>query len=233
LSVRAERVSLPPAWSDPETTGGILAYIRRLVTAGDIPIQRDSLSLIGRYYDPSTGQFITVDPLVDQTGQPYAYAGGDPVNDSDPDGNGPSPQVVTLGGATALAVILSGPCAFNPGSCNSSNTLVTKKLIDLILHATGKSNSSDAPDVPTDTTPDRDTPPPTNAEAREKAAELGYNEVKDPPFNSHGQLVFKDGGRYISSDVDGHSGDRAWKVFDRSGRRTGTESWDLDKRIGD
>jgi hypothetical protein len=39
-----------------------------------------------RYYDPATGQFISSDPLVDVTGQPYAYAGDDPVNASDPNG---------------------------------------------------------------------------------------------------------------------------------------------------
>lgn len=43
-------------------------------------------SLVGRYYDPATGQFISVDPLVDETGQPYAYTGDDPVNGTDPTG---------------------------------------------------------------------------------------------------------------------------------------------------
>ena len=42
--------------------------------------------LIGRYYDPQTGQFLSVDPLIDETGQPYAYAGDDPVNLADPSG---------------------------------------------------------------------------------------------------------------------------------------------------
>ena len=42
--------------------------------------------LIGRYYDPATGQFLSVDPLVDETGQAYAYTGGDPVNGADPTG---------------------------------------------------------------------------------------------------------------------------------------------------
>lgn len=41
---------------------------------------------INRYYDPGTGEFLTVDPLVDQTGQAYQYTGGDPVNASDPSG---------------------------------------------------------------------------------------------------------------------------------------------------
>ena len=44
--------------------------------------------LIGRYYDPATGQFLSVDPLVDETGQAYAYTGDNPVNAVDPNGNG-------------------------------------------------------------------------------------------------------------------------------------------------
>jgi len=43
-------------------------------------------SVVGRYYDPTTGQFISSDPLVDVTGQPYAYVGDDPVNNVDPSG---------------------------------------------------------------------------------------------------------------------------------------------------
>jgi uncharacterized protein RhaS with RHS repeats len=46
----------------------------------------ESRSVVDRYYDPDTGQFLTVDPDVGETGQPYAYAGGDPANGSDPTG---------------------------------------------------------------------------------------------------------------------------------------------------
>lgn len=42
--------------------------------------------LRARYYDPATSQFLTVDPLVDQTGQPYGYAAGNPLNAADPSG---------------------------------------------------------------------------------------------------------------------------------------------------
>ncbi len=42
--------------------------------------------LINRYYDPSTGQFLSVDPLVQLTGQAYAYAGDNPINFNDPFG---------------------------------------------------------------------------------------------------------------------------------------------------
>ena len=44
--------------------------------------------LINRYYDAQTGQFLSVDPLISQTGEVYGYAGGDPVNRDDPDGKG-------------------------------------------------------------------------------------------------------------------------------------------------
>ena len=43
--------------------------------------------LLARYYDPSTGQFLSVDPLVQDTQMPYAYASGDPINGIDPSGN--------------------------------------------------------------------------------------------------------------------------------------------------
>ncbi|HXO11823.1 MAG TPA: RHS repeat-associated core domain-containing protein, partial [Mycobacterium sp.] len=39
-----------------------------------------------RYYNPATGQFVSVDPDVAGTGEPYGYAGGDPVDNTDPDG---------------------------------------------------------------------------------------------------------------------------------------------------
>ncbi len=42
--------------------------------------------LQARYYDPSTSQFLTRDPLVSMTGQPYAYTGNNPLNATDPSG---------------------------------------------------------------------------------------------------------------------------------------------------
>jgi hypothetical protein len=39
---------------------------------------------VNRYYDPTTDQFLSVDPDVAETGQPYAFTGDDPLNASDP-----------------------------------------------------------------------------------------------------------------------------------------------------
>ncbi|GAA2010159.1 RHS repeat-associated core domain-containing protein [Nakamurella flavida] len=44
------------------------------------------LYLRARYYDPTTAQFLTIDPLVGSTGTPYAYVNGNPLNDADPTG---------------------------------------------------------------------------------------------------------------------------------------------------
>jgi RHS repeat-associated protein len=52
-------------WTDPATG---LIYLR------------------ARDYDPTTGQFLTTDPAVDTTRQPYSYAGNDPLTFSDPTG---------------------------------------------------------------------------------------------------------------------------------------------------
>jgi uncharacterized protein RhaS with RHS repeats len=50
-----------------------------------MPPDDTSLS-VNRYYDPATGQFLSVDPLVDETDEAYSYTGGDPVVGSDPSG---------------------------------------------------------------------------------------------------------------------------------------------------
>jgi RHS repeat-associated protein len=42
--------------------------------------------LRARHYDPTTGQFTSVDPLVSITEEPYGYTGGNPANRADPTG---------------------------------------------------------------------------------------------------------------------------------------------------
>jgi len=37
-------------------------------------------------YDPTTAQFLTLDPMVSTTRSPYAYVGDDPINGTDPSG---------------------------------------------------------------------------------------------------------------------------------------------------
>jgi RHS repeat-associated protein len=44
--------------------------------------------LINRYYDPTTNQFISIDPDVATTNQPYVYTGDNPLNATDPLGLG-------------------------------------------------------------------------------------------------------------------------------------------------
>lgn len=73
--------------------------------------------LVNRYYDPATEQFISVDPLVSQTGQPFGYAEDDPVNGSDPSGlvfqdseggPGPGEYISPSGGAAGDGEVIEG-----------------------------------------------------------------------------------------------------------------------------
>lgn len=74
----------------------------------------------------------------------------------------------------------------------------------------------------------------TSKEASEAAQKLGYQKTN---YTSHGQPVFKKGNKYITLDVDQHSGG-VWKMADsirnlgRKNTRMGTYDADL-KRIGD
>lgn len=49
-------------------------------------IETGFVYLRARYLDPATGQFITLDPIVAITEEPYGYTGGNPANRTDPAG---------------------------------------------------------------------------------------------------------------------------------------------------
>ncbi len=66
-----------------------------------------------REYSPSEGQFESVDPLLDQTGQPYQYAGDDPVRTTDPSG-----QDANIQYGTAKIASLDGYYEADPYSSN-------------------------------------------------------------------------------------------------------------------
>jgi len=56
------------------------------MTGATTMLRRSSVYLNNRYYDPSVGVFLSVDPLVASTGDPYLYASGNPTTLSDPTG---------------------------------------------------------------------------------------------------------------------------------------------------
>jgi RHS repeat-associated protein len=58
-----------------------------LFSADYMDIESGLYYSLARYYDPLLGQFLSVDPLVAETGAPYSYAVGDPVNEIDPSGD--------------------------------------------------------------------------------------------------------------------------------------------------
>ncbi len=83
--------------------------------------------LRNRYYDPATAQFLSIDPLVGETGQPYAYTEDDPVNATDPLGLSPWGWIkhhaanIAIGAAVVTAVIVV--------------TVVTAGIGDIVLGA--------------------------------------------------------------------------------------------------
>jgi RHS repeat-associated protein len=73
------------AWGNPATAGGLTATTP-FGYAGGYTDRTGLMYLLYRYYQPATGQFMSVDPDLSQTLQPYAYTDGDPVIDTDPTG---------------------------------------------------------------------------------------------------------------------------------------------------
>jgi RHS repeat-associated protein len=80
------------AWGNPETAGGLSATTP-FGYAGGYTDPDGLIYLLNRYYQPATGQFISVDPDISQTMQAYAYANNDPVTTYDPAGLSPTVHV--------------------------------------------------------------------------------------------------------------------------------------------
>jgi RHS repeat-associated protein len=73
------------AYGQPTSTSGSVA--NPFGYAGEYTDSETGfLYLRARYYDPATQQFLTVDPLLAATAQAYNYAGGNPLNATDPSG---------------------------------------------------------------------------------------------------------------------------------------------------
>jgi RHS repeat-associated protein len=73
------------AYGNPLTHGGLT----RTTPFGYAGYYTDGTGLdylVNRYYDPETGQFISVDPLASTTNASYAYAVGNPATYTDPSG---------------------------------------------------------------------------------------------------------------------------------------------------
>jgi RHS repeat-associated protein len=75
--------------------------------------------LQARYYDPTTGQFLTRDPLGAVTGQPYSYANDNPTNAKDPTG------------LNAAGLMQCGPGSPNYPQCQNGGPSLTDVGIGL------------------------------------------------------------------------------------------------------
>jgi RHS repeat-associated protein len=102
------------AWGNPMTTGG-LSSTTPFGFAGGYTDPTGLVYLINRYYDPVLGQFISADPDVVQTQEPYGYAGGNPVSAKDPSGNMPTP--IGDRGPSLNEEIFGGACYNNHAWC--------------------------------------------------------------------------------------------------------------------
>ena len=76
-----------PSWLNVGTDPRRAACFRRSPACRRRPARGCASGVtVARYYDPTTAQFLTRDPLSAVTRSPYGYVGGDPLDKADPSG---------------------------------------------------------------------------------------------------------------------------------------------------
>jgi RHS repeat-associated protein len=85
-----------------------------------------------RWYDPSTGEFLSVDPAFNATLDAYGYADEDPLDGTDPSG-----LMLSAGGAGICQTVLACDASFL-GVSYSDVTKASTKTLDAVLSTTNK-----------------------------------------------------------------------------------------------
>jgi RHS repeat-associated protein len=146
-------VALTNASGQPEWTysyepfGGAKATTQNDPNAPVNPLQyagqyQDAASglydLRARQYDPTSGRFLSIDPLANglttSLQSAYSYADDSPVNSTDPTGAIAQPTSVGVGFA-AIFIAWGSTCATNPAACNSGASIIIKKIADIFRQA--------------------------------------------------------------------------------------------------
>lgn len=86
------------AASDPGVQAGTVATSRFGFAGQVVDTDTGLVYMRARYYDPATSQFLTRDPLVESTHDPYSYAWNNPLANTDPSGLCP-PCLAVVGAA--------------------------------------------------------------------------------------------------------------------------------------
>lgn len=96
-AVRSGSGAVTRNWFDPY--GGERGSSTMVTDRGFLGQETDTAAglsyLNNRYYDPAVGMFLSVDPLVAETGEAYVYGSGNPVTLSDPSGLSPIDECYT------------------------------------------------------------------------------------------------------------------------------------------
>ena len=71
------------SYGNPTVTGASIANPFEYA-GGFTDLQSGLIYMRARWYDPDTAQFLTRDPILPLTQQPYSYANNDPINNTDP-----------------------------------------------------------------------------------------------------------------------------------------------------
>jgi RHS repeat-associated protein len=87
--------------------------------------------LINRYYDPSIGQFLSIDPDVATTDQPYLYTGDDPLNAEDPLGLSPATNALAAATTALEARVAAATLNADPANVAAVKALEARVSSDL------------------------------------------------------------------------------------------------------
>jgi uncharacterized protein RhaS with RHS repeats len=174
------------------------------------------LAATARYYHPALGRYLSVDPLVASTGDPYAYAQGNPLVWTDPTG-----QIITVNGVNVMSPSAGSQiAAMSPAANQAFDAVLSAMAMDPQVQAIAQDPSWTASVTTSDG--------PTQTRTANEDTNTNWNDARNQSESSQNGWDY-DTGRAMAHEMQHAADQHDWMKKNNAGLPTPVSKKDFNK----